>query len=97
MGEREEKTYILSTKTAFYVWCLLVFFLGANIAVAKFQLLAGFSVIAALFIASIKAALVINYFMELNSAGKFMKGMLLISIAVLGVSIAFTFLDVWYR
>jgi cytochrome c oxidase subunit IV len=97
MYKGEEKSHILSTKTCLYVWGLLVLFLGATIAVANFQLLLRFSVVAALFIASLKAALVFLYFMELKYEGWFLKGMLLMALAVLGVSMAFTFLDVWYR
>ncbi len=71
--------------------------LGATIAVARMQLLAKYSVLAALLIASLKAGLVITYFMHLMYEEKGLKLMLLLAVSILTLIIAITFIDIWYR
>jgi cytochrome c oxidase subunit 4 len=79
------------------VWLALVVLLAATVAIAKLQLLVKYSVLAPLVIASIKAGLVLAFFMHLKYEGKFLKIMLLVAVATLTVFIALTFTDVWYR
>ena len=79
------------------VWLALVVLLGATVAIAKLHLLVKYSVLAPLVIASIKAGLVLAFFMHLKYEGKFLKIMLLVAVATLTVFIALTFTDVWYR
>jgi cytochrome c oxidase subunit 4 len=50
-----------------------------------------------LFIATLKAGLVLAFFMHLKYEGRFLKGMLLLTLAALTCIIALTFSDVWYR
>jgi cytochrome c oxidase subunit IV len=80
-----------------YVWLALVVLLGLTVAIAKMHLLVKYSVLAPLVIASIKAGLVLAFFMHLRHEGKFLKIMLLVTVATLTTFIALTFTDVWYR
>jgi len=84
-----------STYTA--VWLVLLVLLAATIAVARLHLLARYSVLGALLIASIKAVLVLSFFMHLKDEGRFLKGMLLLTLSALTILIGLTFVDVWYR
>lgn len=97
MARAGEQTPVIAYRTAVRVWCALVVLLGATIATARLQLLAQYSVLAALAIATIKAGLVITYFMHLKYESWRLKLMLLVAIIVVAVMIAFTFIDVWYR
>ena len=87
------------TKVATYtaVWLLLLFLLATTIAVAKLQLLARYSVLGSLGIASLKAGLVLAIFMHLRHEGPFLKGLLTITLAALTLLIGLTFVDVWLR
>lgn len=97
MNEGEQKVHIVTYKTCTYVWCALVLLLGATVAIARMHLLAQYSVLAALLIASTKAGLVITYFMHLMYEEKQLKIMLLLSVSVFTLIIAVTFIDIWYR
>lgn len=97
MVREGEQTPVISYGTCIAVWCALIVLLGATIATAKLYLLAQYSVLASLAIATIKAGLVITYFMHLKYETWRLKLMLLVAISVVAVVIAFTFIDVWYR
>ena len=96
---RRAETQIPADSYALYavVWLALLVLLGATVAIARLHLLVRYSVLAPLAIASIKAGLVLAYFMHLRYEGKFLKIMLLVAVAVLTVFICLTFTDVWYR
>jgi cytochrome c oxidase subunit 4 len=79
------------------IWFSLLALLILTIAIAKFSLLASYSVLGSLFIATVKAGLVLIYFMHLRNEGRVVKGMLLLAIGALFFIIALTFMDVWYR
>lgn len=97
MKQEETGTHIVSFKTYAYVWLALLVLLAATIAIAKGQLLSRYSVVASLLIASVKAILVLAFFMHLKYEGRFLRGTLLIVIAALTITISLTFIDVWYR
>jgi cytochrome c oxidase subunit IV len=80
-----------------YAWAALLVLLGMTIAVAKLSLLAQYSVAGSLFIASLKAGLVLVYFMHLKDEGWIVKGMLALALGSLTLIIALTFSDVWFR
>ena len=80
-----------------YVWGALLVLLGMTIAIARFELLASYSVLGSLVIATVKASLVLTYFMHLRHEGWVVKGMLLLAIVALTLIIALTFIDTWYR
>ena len=79
------------------VWVALLFLLAATIATAHFQLLGKASVLGSLAIASIKAGLVLAFFMHLKDEGPFLKMMLTITILALTLLIGLLFTDVWLR
>jgi cytochrome c oxidase subunit 4 len=91
----EDRT--LSTGTYTAVWLALLILLAATIAVSRLQLLARLSVLGSLGIASIKAGLVLAFFMHLKYEGRFLKGILTITLSALTLLIGLTFVDVWYR
>ncbi|MHB8909798.1 MAG: cytochrome C oxidase subunit IV family protein [Syntrophales bacterium] len=94
-GHSEDHTVTVKTYTA--VWLALLLLLAATIAVSQFRLLAQFSVLGSLAIASIKAGLVLAVFMHLKYEGIFLKGVLALALFALTVLIGLTFVDVWYR
>jgi cytochrome c oxidase subunit 4 len=97
----EEKTampevHIKSYRTYVYVWIALLLLLAATIYVAKVKF-THYSVVINLLIATVKAGLVLSFFMHLRYEGRFLKGMLLLALTALACIIALTFSDVWYR
>ncbi len=97
MNKRYAENHVVSIKTYTAVWLALLFLLAATIAVAKLRLLAGFSVLGSLTIASLKAGLVLAVFMHLKYEGLFLKGVLALALFALTLLIGLTFVDVWYR
>ncbi len=91
------KTHVVAYRTYLIVWIALMVLLGATIAVAKGQLLAQYSVLGSLFIASVKAGLVLTFFMHLKYEPPFLKIMLFLALLALTLIIGLTFTDVWYR
>jgi cytochrome c oxidase subunit IV len=79
------------------IWAALLALLLMTIAVARFSLLANYSVLGSLSIATVKAGLVLIYFMHLRHEGRVVKGMLLLAVAALFIIIGLTFVDIWYR
>jgi cytochrome c oxidase subunit 4 len=88
--------HIRSYRTYVYVWVALLLLLAATIYVARVNF-TSFSVVINLFIATLKAGLVLAFFMHLKYEGRFLKGMLLLTLTALTCIIALTFSDVWYR
>jgi len=97
MKENGTQIPLVAYSTYALVWLALLVLLGATITIAQAHLLAKYSVLAPLAIASAKAGLVLTYFMHLKYEGKFLKTMLIVAVSTLTVFIAFTFVDVWYR
>lgn len=94
--ETEKGVHIVEYKTYVYVWIALLFLLAATIAVAKVEF-AGYGVLVNLLIASVKAVLVLLFFMHLKYEGWLLKGMLLMVIATLTAVMALFFADVLFR
>ncbi len=97
MAKGYAEDHLVAVKTYTAVWLALLLLLAATIAVAKLRLLAQFSVLGSLAIASIKAGLVLAVFMHLKYEGLFLKGILALALFALTVLIGLTFVDVWYR
>jgi|WetSurMetagenome_2_1015567.scaffolds.fasta_scaffold302075_2 cytochrome c oxidase subunit IV len=93
---KDMQSHIISYRTYLYVWAALLTLLGLTIAVAEIHF-SKYGVLINLLIASIKAALVLMFFMHLKYEGRFLKGLLLLSLSALTLIIALTFADVWYR
>ena len=97
MRKEYSEDHVVPTGIYAAIWLALLVLLAATIAVAKFKLLAQFSVLGSLAIASLKAGLVLAFFMHLKYEGGFIKGMLGLALLALTVLIGMTFVDVWYR
>ena len=97
MEEKYAEDHVVATGIYTAVWLALLILLIATIAVAKLRLLAQFSVLGSLVIASVKAGLVLAFFMHLKYEGRFLKGMLAIALFALTLLIGLTFVDVWLR
>ena len=97
MREKYADNHIVPNGTYTAVWLALLVLLAATIAVAKLRLLAQFSVLGSLAIASLKAGLVLAFFMHLKYEGKFLKVMLTVALLALTLLIGLTFVDVWLR
>ncbi len=94
--EVKERVHIVGYRTYISVWIALLILLAATITVAKMSL-TKYSVVMNLLIASLKAFLVLIFFMHLKYEGRFLKGMLLLTISALTLVIVLTFSDVWFR
>jgi cytochrome c oxidase subunit 4 len=95
-GETEKSVHIVAYKTYVYVWIALLLLLAATIAAAKVEF-SKYSVLVNLFIASIKAGLVLFFFMHLKYEGWLLKTMLFMVIATLTAVMALFFADVLFR
>jgi cytochrome c oxidase subunit IV len=91
------ETRIIPSRTYAAVWLALLVLLAATLAVSRLQVLAQYSVLGSLLIATVKAGLVLAFFMHLKYEGRFLKGLLLLTLAALTLFIGLTFADVWYR
>jgi cytochrome c oxidase subunit IV len=97
MKEKYSEDHLVPTRIYTAVWLLLLIMLGTTIAVAKLNLLARFSVLGSLIIASFKAGLILAFFMHLKYEGRFLKVMLALTVSALTLLIGLTFVDVWLR
>jgi cytochrome c oxidase subunit 4 len=92
----EQDNHIVSTKTFVLVWAALLMLTAITVTVAKLNL-GAFSIFTAVVIASIKAGLVLWFFMHLKYEKRLLKLLLLVPIVTLAVIIGLTFIDVLYR
>ena len=97
MKEPATEMHIVSSRIYAAVWLALLLLLAATLAVSRLQLLARYSVLGSLLIATVKAGLVLAFFMHLKYEGKFLKAILALTLAALMLFIGMTFVDVWYR
>lgn len=92
--KEEQALRITGYRTLVCVWAALLLLLAATVAVSK---MTGYGASANLLIASVKAGLVLIFFMRLRTEGSFLKWMLLLTLSALTAIMALTFSDVWYR
>ena len=92
----EQHGHIGGTRNYIIIWITLLALTGTTITVAGMHL-GRFSTLTALIIASIKASLVLWFFMHLKYEKRFFKYLLLVPITTLTFTIGLTFLDIWYR
>ncbi len=92
----QQNAHMGRSKTYVLVWLSLLALTAITIFVANMHL-GRFSTLTALLIASVKASLVLWFFMHLKYERKLFKVMFLIPIATLTVMIGLTFFDIWYR
>jgi cytochrome c oxidase subunit IV len=93
---RGEILHIVPFKVYSWVWAALMILLAGTIAVARFKI-TSYSAVVNLLISTVKAALVLLFFMHLRYEGTFLKVMLLVALSALTLIIILTFSDVWYR
>ncbi|MGO9014135.1 MAG: cytochrome C oxidase subunit IV family protein [Dissulfurispiraceae bacterium] len=92
----DARTHITSYKTYAFIWAGLLFLTGLTIAVGRMNF-TSFSVLICLAIASIKALLVLMFFMHVRYEGAFLRAVILLTVFTLTFMIGLTFVDVWYR
>jgi cytochrome c oxidase subunit IV len=83
-------------KTYWITWAALMALLALTVAVARLEFTTG-SDFLNLLIATVKAVLVLMFFMQLRREGRFLKVMLLVTLACFAAIIILTFSDVWFR
>ena len=96
MTQHEHENSIVSVRTYSLVWIILLIFTGITVAVARMHL-GAFSVLTALTIASIKALLVLMFFMHLKYERPIFRAMFMVAVITLTVFIGITFFDVAFR
>ncbi|MGV8057238.1 MAG: cytochrome C oxidase subunit IV family protein [Smithellaceae bacterium] len=97
MRENYFQDNLFPVRTYVLVWLCLLIALAATIAVARLHLLERFSALGSLFIASVKAGLVLAFFMNLKHEKWYLKLILAIAISALTLLIGLTFADVGLR
>jgi len=88
-SEATGKTYVIT-------WLALVCLTAATVGVF-FLHLGNAGGIIALTIASVKAGLILLFFMNLRQEGRLIQAIFLIPVVLIGIIVAFTFLDVFLR
>jgi cytochrome c oxidase subunit IV len=87
---------ILTKKSLIIVWAALIVLTGITITVARIHL--GFAnVLAALTLATIKASLVVLFFMDLRHEEKMIRNILFVTLFVLVIFIGLAYFDVGVR
>ena len=97
MNGEPSKKPVVAAGTYTGVWLILLLLLAGTVGVSRFQMLGRFSSLASLAIASLKAGLVLAFFMHLKYEGRFLKGLLALTLAALTTLIGLTFVDIRYR
>ena len=96
MTEEAPAIKLISNRTYIIVWLCLLALTTATVSVAKLHLIK-YAIIAAIAIATLKAGLVVNYFMHLKEEHWVLKIMLFVALFALTLIILLTFADTWYR
>ena len=91
-----QEQHIVGNRVYITVWVALLTLTAITVTVAKMDL-GVYSTLTAIVIASIKAGLVLWFFMHLNYEKRLLKLLLLVPIVTLAIIIGLTFVDVWYR
>lgn len=94
MNEKDKN--ITGYRTYFIVWICLLVLTAATVAVSSLKL-GEHGALASIFIASVKAGLILMFFMHLKYERLLIKAMLLLTIMTIATIVGLTFSDVWYR
>jgi len=87
---------ITGYRTYFIVWICLLILTAATVAVSNLKL-GKHGALTSIFIASVKASLILLFFMHLKYERFLIKAMLLLTIMTIAVIVGLTFSDVWFR
>jgi cytochrome c oxidase subunit IV len=96
MDEQEVALKVPKKKIYVFVWLCLLVLTATTVTVAKLHV-TDYAVVAAIFIASMKAGLVVTFFMHLRQEPWILKVMLFVALGALTLIVLLTFSDVWYR
>jgi len=94
--QKEQDVHIVAPRTFIAVWLVLLALTAVTVTVARMDL-GAFSTLTAVVIASVKASLVLWFFMHLKYEQRLFKVLLLVPVVTLAVIIGLTFVDVLYR
>jgi cytochrome c oxidase subunit 4 len=95
-AQSDHETHVLSYGLLTAIWAVLIALTATTIAVSRIDL--GFyNVLAALGVATIKALLVVFFFMHLKYEGRLLKWLLSLAFLVLAIAIGLTFFDLAFR
>ena len=92
----ESKNHIVSTKIYVFVWIALLCLTGLTIKVAQMKM-GEWSMVANIAIASIKASLVLWFFMHLRQEKRLFKMLIFVPLMTISIIIGLTFFDILYR
>jgi cytochrome c oxidase subunit 4 len=93
---KELTVEVVKNKTYVVVWLCLLVLTATTVAVATLHL-TNYAVVAAIGIATVKAALVVTFFMHLRREPLILKVMLFLALCALTLIVLLTFSDVWFR
>ncbi len=96
MNEDESAAVAVRQRSYVVVWLCLLVLTATTVAVARLRL-TDYAVLAAIFIATLKAGLVVNFFMHLKHEPWILKIMLFVALFALTLIVLLTFSDVWIR
>lgn len=96
MIEKESSVPAVRQKSYIVVWLCLLALTATTVAVARLHL-TDYAVLAAILIATTKAALVVTFFMHLRHEPWILKIMLFVALLALTLIVLLTFSDVWIR
>jgi cytochrome c oxidase subunit IV len=92
----ESEKHIVNTKTYILVWVVLLCLTGLTIQAAQMKM-GEWSMVANIAIASIKASLVLWFFMHLKYEKRLFKLLIFVPLITISIIIGMTFFDIWYR
>lgn len=96
MTENESSVPAVRQKSYIVAWLCLLAMTATTVALAKLYL-TDHAVLAAIFIATVKAGLVVTFFMHLRHEPWILKIMLFVALLALTLIVLLTFSDVWIR
>jgi cytochrome c oxidase subunit 4 len=92
----ESEKHIVNTKTYIFVWVVLLCLTGLTIKAAQMKM-GEWSMVANIAIASMKASLVLWFFMHLKYEKRLFKLLIFVPLITISIIIGLTFFDIWYR
>jgi cytochrome c oxidase subunit IV len=92
----ESKNHIVGTKTYVFVWIALLCLTALTIKAAQMKM-GEWSMVANIAIASVKASLVLWFFMHLRQEKRLFKLLIFVPLITISIIIGLTFFDILYR
>ncbi len=95
-GVEQRENHIVAPRTFILVWVCLLCLTGLTLKAAQMQL-GLWTMVANIAISSVKASLVLWFFMHLKYERWLFKVLLLVPIITVSIIIVLTFFDIWFR